>query len=87
MGVCLSHSKPILWAWNGARWRRAIGGLTSEKGRGPHVYADMGDRDADTKQIKAFLAGEIVAVLNRRNLTVRAAAEAMLSRREYCIAG
>lgn len=40
-----------------------------------NVYADMGDRDADTKQMKAFLAGEIIAVLNRRNLTVRAAAE------------
>ena len=41
-----------------------------------NVYADMGDPDADTKQMKAFLAAEIIAVLDRRHLTVRAAAEA-----------
>ncbi|WP_352746519.1 hypothetical protein [Mesorhizobium sp. M0701] len=35
----------------------------------------MGDPDADTKQMKAFLAAEIIAALNRRHLTVRAAAE------------
>ncbi|MER8974018.1 MULTISPECIES: XRE family transcriptional regulator [unclassified Mesorhizobium] len=40
-----------------------------------NVYADMGDPDADTKQMKAFLAAEIIAALNRRHLTVRAAAE------------
>jgi predicted XRE-type DNA-binding protein len=40
-----------------------------------NVYADMGDSDADTKQMKAFLAAEIIAVLDRRHLTVRAAAE------------
>ncbi|TWG90055.1 putative XRE-type DNA-binding protein [Mesorhizobium sp. J18] len=40
-----------------------------------NVYADMGDPDADTKQMKAFLAAEIIAVLDRRHLTVRAAAE------------
>ncbi|MES0101932.1 XRE family transcriptional regulator [Mesorhizobium sp. M0019] len=34
-----------------------------------------GDPDADTKQMKAFLAAEIIAALNRRHLTVRAAAE------------
>ncbi|WP_352624044.1 MULTISPECIES: XRE family transcriptional regulator [unclassified Mesorhizobium] len=35
----------------------------------------MGDPDADTKQMTAFLAAEIIAALNRRHLTVRAAAE------------
>lgn len=40
-----------------------------------NVYADMGDPDADTKQMKAFLAAEIIAALDRRRLTVRAAAE------------
>ena len=40
-----------------------------------NVYADMSDPDADAKQMKAFLAAEIIAVLHRRRLTVRAAAE------------
>ncbi|GLR45981.1 hypothetical protein GCM10007880_64990 [Mesorhizobium amorphae] len=53
--------------------------MTEEKieivrGRG-NVYADLGDPDADTKQMKAFLAAEIIAALDRRRLTVRAAAE------------
>jgi predicted XRE-type DNA-binding protein len=40
-----------------------------------NVYADIGHSDADARQMKAFLAAEIIAVLNRRRLTVRAAAE------------
>lgn len=40
-----------------------------------NVYADMGDPDANARQMKAFLAAEIIAVLDRRHLTVRAAAE------------
>lgn len=40
-----------------------------------NVYADMGHPDADARQMKAFLAAEIIAVLDRRRLTVRAAAE------------
>jgi len=40
-----------------------------------NVHADMGDPDAETKQLKAFLAAEIIAILDRRHLTVRAAAE------------
>ena len=39
-----------------------------------NVYADLGDLDADTKQIKAQLAAEIINVLERRNLAVREAA-------------
>lgn len=39
-----------------------------------NLYADLGDPDADTKQIKAQLAAEIIAVLDRRNLAVREAA-------------
>lgn len=36
-----------------------------------NVYADLGDPDADAKLMKAQLAGEIIAALDRRKLTVR----------------
>jgi len=36
-----------------------------------NIYADLGDPDADTKQMKAKLAAEIIAALDRRKLTVR----------------
>jgi len=36
-----------------------------------NVYADLGDKDADTKLMKAHLAAEIIAILDRRQLTVR----------------
>jgi len=36
-----------------------------------NIYDDFGDKDADTKIIKAQLAAEIIAMLNHRNLTTR----------------
>ncbi|MGF9562445.1 helix-turn-helix transcriptional regulator [Neorhizobium sp. JUb45] len=36
-----------------------------------NIYADLGDPDADTKLMKAQLASEIIATLDRRKLTVR----------------
>ena len=36
-----------------------------------NVYADLGDPDADAKLMKAQLAAEIIAALDRRKLTVR----------------
>jgi predicted XRE-type DNA-binding protein len=36
-----------------------------------NVYADLGDPDADTKLMKAQLAAEIIATLDRRKLTAR----------------
>lgn len=36
-----------------------------------NVFADFGDPDADTKQMKAQLAAEIISALDRRKLTVR----------------
>jgi len=36
-----------------------------------NIYADLGDPDSDTKMMKAQLAAEIIAVLDRRKLTVR----------------
>lgn len=36
-----------------------------------NVYADLGDPDADAKLMKAQLAAEIIATLDRRKLTVR----------------
>lgn len=36
-----------------------------------NVYADFGDPDAATKQLKASLAAEIIKALDRRKLTVR----------------
>ncbi len=40
-----------------------------------NVFADFGDADADTKKMKAQVAAEIIGTLNRRKLTVRAAAK------------
>ncbi|AYD00362.1 helix-turn-helix transcriptional regulator [Neorhizobium sp. NCHU2750] len=42
------------------------------KGSG-NIYADLGDPDADTKLMKAQLAAEIIATLDRRRLTAREA--------------
>ncbi|MBB5573846.1 MULTISPECIES: helix-turn-helix domain-containing protein [Rhizobium] len=36
-----------------------------------NIYADLGDPDADAKQMKTQLAAEIIAALDRRKLTVR----------------
>lgn len=36
-----------------------------------NIYADLGDPDADTKLMKAQLAAEIIAALDRRKLTLR----------------
>ncbi len=40
-----------------------------------NIFRDFGDADADTKQMKAHLAAEIIGVLDRRKLTVRAAGD------------
>lgn len=40
-----------------------------------NLYADLGDPDAETKQIKAYLCAKIISVLNQRRLTVREAAK------------
>jgi len=40
-----------------------------------NVFADMGDPDAETKHMKAYLASEIIGVLDHRELTARAAAK------------
>jgi len=40
-----------------------------------NIHADFSDPDAETKHLKAYLAAEIIGVLNRRKLTVRAAAK------------
>jgi predicted XRE-type DNA-binding protein len=42
------------------------------RGRG-NVFRDLGYRDADTEQLKAILAAEIIKALDREGLTVRAA--------------
>ncbi|MBX3574958.1 MAG: XRE family transcriptional regulator [Mesorhizobium sp.] len=39
-----------------------------------NVFSDLGDTDAEAKQMKAKVAAEIIGVLNRRSLTVRQAA-------------
>jgi predicted XRE-type DNA-binding protein len=39
-----------------------------------NVFADLGDADAEARQMKAKVAAEIIGALNRRGLTVRAAA-------------
>lgn len=46
-----------------------------EVGEGPSVFHDLGDPNAETKLLKAQLAGEILDVLNRRKLSTRAAEE------------
>lgn len=38
-----------------------------------HVCHDVGHKDADAEQFKAILAAEIIKVLDRERLTVRAA--------------
>ncbi len=38
-----------------------------------NVFRDLGRRDADAAQFKAILAAEIIKVLDRQRLTVRAA--------------
>jgi len=40
-----------------------------------NIFADFGDPAAETKLMKAKLAAEIIAVLDKRKLTVRAAEE------------
>jgi predicted XRE-type DNA-binding protein len=40
-----------------------------------NVFRDLGYRNADLEQLKALLAAEIIKVLDRQGLTVRAAAE------------
>ncbi|TBW32838.1 XRE family transcriptional regulator [Siculibacillus lacustris] len=48
----------------------------SEVPRGTgNVFADLGDANADAKQLKAQLAVEIIATLDRQSLSVREAAE------------
>ncbi len=42
------------------------------KGSG-NVFRDMGEKDADIKQTKALLAAEIIRVLDKEKLSVRAA--------------
>ena len=42
------------------------------KGSG-NVFRDMGEKDADVKQTKALLAAEIVRILDKQKLSVRAA--------------
>ncbi len=38
-----------------------------------NIYRDFGHPDADTLQMKAHLADEIISILNSRKLSVRAA--------------
>ena len=45
------------------------------KGSG-NVFRDMGEKDADVKQTKALLASEIVRILDKEKLSVRAAGKA-----------
>jgi predicted XRE-type DNA-binding protein len=40
-----------------------------------HVFVVFGDADAETKRLKAKIATDIIATLNARNLSVRAAAK------------
>ena len=41
-----------------------------------NVFRDLGHPDADREQLRALLAARIIAVLDERKLTVRAAHEA-----------
>jgi predicted XRE-type DNA-binding protein len=45
------------------------------RGKG-NVFRDFGRADADAEHLKATLAAQIIKVLDKRGLTVRAAAEA-----------
>lgn len=40
-----------------------------------NVFADLGFADAETRQMKVQLAAEIIAILDRRKLTVREAGQ------------
>lgn len=40
-----------------------------------NVYRDLGDADADVKQLKAILAAAIIEAIDRQGLTVRKAHE------------
>jgi predicted XRE-type DNA-binding protein len=40
-----------------------------------NVFRDLGHKDADVEQFKAILAAEVIKVLDREHLTVRAAQE------------
>lgn len=40
-----------------------------------HLFRDLGYPDADVEEMKAILAAHIIGTLDRRGLTVRAAAE------------
>jgi predicted XRE-type DNA-binding protein len=46
--------------------------LDGMRGTG-NVFADLGDADADMKQLKAKIAADIITTLNDRKLTVREA--------------
>ncbi len=46
--------------------------LEVSRGSG-NVFRDLGAEDADVLQLKALLAGEIIKMLDREQLTVRAA--------------
>ena len=46
--------------------------LEAVRGSG-NVFRDLGHKNADTEQFKAILAAEIIKVLDRERLTVRAA--------------
>lgn len=48
------------------------GKLELVRGSG-NVFRDLGHRDADVEQFKAILAAEIIKVLDREGLSVRAA--------------
>ena len=43
---------------------------------GGNVFADLGDADAEAKKMKAQLAADIIATLNKRGLSARAGAKA-----------
>src|SRR5262249_57415029 len=40
-----------------------------------NIFADFGDPDAETKQLKAQMAADIIRTLDKRSLTVRAGAK------------
>ncbi len=40
-----------------------------------NVFADFGDPDADAKKMKAQVAAEIIGTMNKRGMSVRAAAK------------
>ena len=42
---------------------------------GGNVFADLGDADSEAKKMKAQLAADIIATLNKRGLTARAGAK------------